>query len=87
MTIAHHRTGKPHGWIHNELRRICGGPVVAAANQNNWPPASRRSGCCRVKPRREPMGPLGCWRRARLSCDAAAMRAACTGLHALGCMH
>ena len=32
VTIAHHRTGKPHGWIHNELRRICGGPVVAAAN-------------------------------------------------------
>ena len=29
---THHRTGKPHGWIHNELRRICGGPVVAAAN-------------------------------------------------------
>ena len=29
---AHHRTGKPHGWIHNELRRLCGGPVVAAAN-------------------------------------------------------
>ena len=32
VTIAHHRTGRPHGWIHNELRRICGGPVVAAAN-------------------------------------------------------
>ncbi|MDT7760486.1 MAG: hypothetical protein QOH27_6384 [Mycobacterium sp.] len=32
VTLAHHRTGKPHGWIHNELRRICGGPVVAAAN-------------------------------------------------------
>ncbi|GJJ23848.1 DEAD/DEAH box helicase [Mycolicibacterium mageritense] len=31
VTIAHHRTGKPHGWIHNELRRICGGPPVAAA--------------------------------------------------------
>ncbi|MDT5397363.1 MAG: hypothetical protein QOK33_594, partial [Mycobacterium sp.] len=28
VTLAHHRTGKPHGWIHNELRRICGGPVV-----------------------------------------------------------
>ena len=23
--------GKPHGWIHNELRRLCGGPPVAAA--------------------------------------------------------
>ena len=32
VTLAHHRTGKPHGAIHNELRRICGGPVVAAAN-------------------------------------------------------
>ena len=31
VTITHHRTGKPHGWIHNELRRICGGPPVAAA--------------------------------------------------------
>jgi superfamily II DNA or RNA helicase len=31
VSIAHHRTGKPHGWIHNELRRICGGPTVAAA--------------------------------------------------------
>ena len=34
VTLAHHRTGKPHGWIHNELRRICGGPVVAAANSD-----------------------------------------------------
>jgi superfamily II DNA or RNA helicase len=32
VTLAHHRTGKPHGWIHNELRRLCGGPIVAAAN-------------------------------------------------------
>jgi hypothetical protein len=31
VSAAHHRTGKPHGWIHNELRRICGGPPVAAA--------------------------------------------------------
>jgi len=31
VTVAHHRTGKPHGWIHNELRRLCGGPAVAAA--------------------------------------------------------
>ncbi|MGW5879414.1 DEAD/DEAH box helicase [Nocardiopsis terrae] len=27
----HHRTGKPHGVIHNELRRACGGPQVAQA--------------------------------------------------------
>jgi len=32
VTLAHHRTGTPHGWIHNELRRLCGGPVLAAAN-------------------------------------------------------
>jgi hypothetical protein len=31
VSIAHHRTGKPHGWIHSELRRICGGPPIAAA--------------------------------------------------------
>jgi hypothetical protein len=31
VSVAHHRTGKPHGWIHNELRRICGGPPIAAA--------------------------------------------------------
>ena len=31
VSIAHHRTGKPHGWIHDELRRVCGGPPVAAA--------------------------------------------------------
>ena len=31
VTAAHHRIGKPHGWIHNELRRLCGGPPVAAA--------------------------------------------------------
>lgn len=28
----HHRTGKPHGVIHNELRRACGGPPVAQAS-------------------------------------------------------
>jgi hypothetical protein len=33
VSIAHHRTGKPHGWIHNELRRRCGGPPIAAANR------------------------------------------------------
>ncbi|GAB2617052.1 DEAD/DEAH box helicase [Streptomyces capparidis] len=27
----HHRTGKPHGVIHNELRRVCGGPPSAEA--------------------------------------------------------
>ena len=31
VAAFHHRTGKPHGWIHNELRRICGGPPVASA--------------------------------------------------------
>lgn len=31
VSAAHHRLGKPHGWIHNELRRRCGGPPVAAA--------------------------------------------------------
>ena len=34
VTVAHHRTGKPHGWIHNELRRLCGGPPVAAATSD-----------------------------------------------------
>jgi hypothetical protein len=27
----HHRTGQPHGVIHAELRRACGGPPLAAA--------------------------------------------------------
>src|SRR6478609_1999104 len=31
VSAAHHRTGRPHGWIHNELRRVCGGPPMAAA--------------------------------------------------------
>jgi superfamily II DNA or RNA helicase len=35
VSIAHHRTGKPHGWIHNELRRICGGPPIAAATTDH----------------------------------------------------
>jgi hypothetical protein len=34
VSAAHHRTGKPHGWIHNELRRMCGGPPVAAASSD-----------------------------------------------------
>jgi hypothetical protein len=27
----HHRTGQPHGVIHAELRKACGGPPLAAA--------------------------------------------------------
>ncbi|MBY0441043.1 MAG: DEAD/DEAH box helicase [Mycobacteriaceae bacterium] len=34
VSIAHHRIGKPHGWIHNELRRRCGGPPLAAATRD-----------------------------------------------------
>jgi superfamily II DNA or RNA helicase len=34
VSLAHHRTGKSHGWIHNELRRLCGGPPVAAASSD-----------------------------------------------------
>jgi hypothetical protein len=34
VSIAHHRTGKPHGWIHNELRRIWLGPPIAAATSD-----------------------------------------------------
>jgi superfamily II DNA or RNA helicase len=34
VSVAHHRTGKPHGWIHNELRRRCGGPPIAAATRD-----------------------------------------------------
>ncbi|RWA18469.1 hypothetical protein MBRU_04435 [Mycolicibacterium brumae DSM 44177] len=33
VSATHHKSGKPHGWIHNELRRRCGGPPVAAANR------------------------------------------------------
>ncbi|WP_067971889.1 DEAD/DEAH box helicase [Nocardiopsis trehalosi] len=29
----HHRTGSPHGVIHNELRRACGGPPIAQASE------------------------------------------------------
>ncbi|MDT0301755.1 DEAD/DEAH box helicase [Streptomonospora wellingtoniae] len=28
----HHRTGQPHGVIHSELRRACGGPPIAQAS-------------------------------------------------------
>lgn len=34
VSAIHHRSGKSHGWIHNELRRVCGGPPVAAANSD-----------------------------------------------------
>lgn len=33
VSVTHHKSGKPHGWIHNELRRRCGGPPVAAATR------------------------------------------------------
>jgi superfamily II DNA or RNA helicase len=29
VAAHHHRTGRPHGTIHNELRRACGGPPTA----------------------------------------------------------
>ncbi len=28
----HHRSGQPHGAIHAELRRVCGGPLTAQAD-------------------------------------------------------
>ncbi|GAB3446182.1 DEAD/DEAH box helicase [Streptomonospora sediminis] len=28
----HHRTGQPHGMIHTELRKVCGGPPIAQAS-------------------------------------------------------
>ncbi|WP_024796837.1 DEAD/DEAH box helicase [Tomitella biformata] len=31
VAMRHHRTNKPHGVIHGELRRICGGPPTALA--------------------------------------------------------
>jgi superfamily II DNA or RNA helicase len=31
VAANHHRTGRPHGTIHNELRRQCGGPPTAVA--------------------------------------------------------
>jgi len=33
VAAFHHRTGRPHGWIHNELRRRHPGPPVAAATR------------------------------------------------------
>jgi hypothetical protein len=32
VAVYHHRTGKPHGVIHGDLRRICGGPPTAMAS-------------------------------------------------------
>jgi superfamily II DNA or RNA helicase len=32
VALHHHRTNKPHGKIHNELRAKCGGPPTAMAN-------------------------------------------------------
>lgn len=34
VAATHHKSGKPHGWIHNELRRRCGGPPIAAATRD-----------------------------------------------------
>jgi hypothetical protein len=31
VAAHHHRTGQPHGKIHAELRRLCGGPPSAQA--------------------------------------------------------
>jgi superfamily II DNA or RNA helicase len=32
VAAHHHRTGRPHGTIHNELRRACGGPPTAVCS-------------------------------------------------------
>jgi superfamily II DNA or RNA helicase len=32
VAVYHHRTGKAHGQIHGELRRVCGGPPTAMAS-------------------------------------------------------
>jgi hypothetical protein len=32
VALHNHRTKKPHGTIHNELRRLCGGPPTAMAS-------------------------------------------------------
>ena len=34
VSLTHHRTGKPHGLIHSELRHRCGGPPKAAATRD-----------------------------------------------------
>jgi superfamily II DNA or RNA helicase len=33
VAAHHHRTDKPHGMIHAELRRLCGGPAAAQATE------------------------------------------------------
>ena len=33
VAAHHHRTNKPHGMIHAELRRLCGGPAAAQASE------------------------------------------------------
>ena len=33
VAAHHHRTNKPHGMIHAELRRLCGGPAAAQATE------------------------------------------------------
>jgi hypothetical protein len=32
VALHNHRTNKPHGMIHSELRRACGGPPTAMAS-------------------------------------------------------
>jgi hypothetical protein len=32
VAAYHHRTGKQHGTIHNDLRRSCGGPPTAVCS-------------------------------------------------------
>jgi superfamily II DNA or RNA helicase len=32
VAMYHHRTGKPHGMIHSELRKVCSGPPTAMAS-------------------------------------------------------
>ena len=48
VAATHHRTGRSHGWIHNELRRLCGGPPVAAANREQLKPESKLFGTLRI---------------------------------------
>ena len=38
----HHRTGQPHGAIHADLRRSCGGPPLPQATADRSGPGSRR---------------------------------------------
>ena len=40
----HHRTGQPHGTIHAELRRSCGGPAAAAGDRRADPRPDRDDG-------------------------------------------